>query len=96
MRCIHCRTENAQGTAYCQNCGAKMVVKVSFRDSLRLWGNKKAFAGMGIRGSSIAPLAAMSIEKAEKGWRIRKRRRKSWFRSDRWRMEAGIARTAVS
>lgn len=64
MRCIHCRTENVEGTTYCQNCGAKMAVKVSLRESLRLWGNKKAFAGMGIRGTSIAPLAAMSIEKS--------------------------------
>lgn len=96
MRCIHCRTENAQGTAYCQNCGAKMEVKVSFRDSLRFWGNKKAFAGMGIRGSSIAPLAAMSIEKSGEGLENQKKTAKKLVPVRLLEDGSWYCRTAVS
>lgn len=59
MKCQTCGAENSEGTHYCQNCGGKLKVKVSGRFS---WEHGTAFAGLGHKGSSIAPLGAMAIE----------------------------------
>lgn len=58
MKCKNCGVQNLDGTNYCQNCGSKLKLK----SSGSTWGNFKIFAGLGHKGSSIAPLAAMSIE----------------------------------
>ena len=59
MKCKKCGTENLDGTKYCQNCGNELKLK----NSSLPWGNAKALAGLGHKGSSIAPLGAISIEK---------------------------------
>ncbi len=60
MKCKICGVENLDGTRYCQNCGSKLEQKLS--DKLP-WKNAKVYAGLGHKGSSIAPLGAMAIEK---------------------------------
>ncbi len=59
MKCKICKAENLPGTHYCQNCGGKLKVKNS---GGLLWEKGKAFAGLGHKGSSIAPLGAMAVE----------------------------------
>lgn len=61
MKCKNCSFENIIGTNYCQNCGAKLKKKHFFQFS-----NTKYIAGMGHKGSSIAPLGVMSIENQTK------------------------------
>lgn len=63
MECKTCGTENLDGTHYCQNCGSKLKQKIPGGFP---WKNAKAYAGLGHKGPSIAPLGAMAIENQSK------------------------------
>lgn len=59
MKCETCLFENAEGTRYCQRCGKKLKA----RKPLFAWGDTKPWAGAGQKGTSMAPLGAMAVEK---------------------------------
>ena len=59
MKCKECDTENLDGTKYCCNCGAKLKLKMGKAS----WGGSKPLAGVGQKGSSLAPLGAMAIKR---------------------------------
>jgi predicted amidophosphoribosyltransferase len=52
--CKKCSFENYDGTRFCQRCGKKLSHRGSF--------NLSGLAGMGMKGVSIAPLAARTVE----------------------------------
>lgn len=55
--CKKCEFENLEGTKYCQKCGSKLKESAKLFD----FKNTKFLAGAGAKGSSIAPLAMMSV-----------------------------------
>lgn len=61
MKCKNCNSENQEGTKYCQRCGQPLEPK---QPSLFSWKSSKVYAGLGQKGSSLAPLGAMAIEKS--------------------------------
>ncbi|TGY91474.1 hypothetical protein E5329_20835 [Petralouisia muris] len=63
MKCKICSAENLEGTRYCQSCGEPLKESVSIGFP---WKHGKAYAGLGHKGSSIAPLGAMAIERQGK------------------------------
>lgn len=63
MECRICGMENLDGTHYCQTCGSRLKQKAFGGIP---WKNAKAFAGLGHKGPSIAPLGAMAIESQSK------------------------------
>lgn len=56
VKCKKCSFENYDGTKFCQGCGEKLPRKGAL--------NFNGVAGNGMKGASIAPLAAMSAEKS--------------------------------
>ncbi len=59
--CSNCNFENDTAALYCQKCGAKLPVKQlkKFLNSLEFG----SIAGAGQKGTSIAPLVGMTIDK---------------------------------
>lgn len=53
--CKKCSFKNYDGTKFCQRCGERLPYKKLF--------NLNGIAGMGMRGVSIAPLAAKAVKK---------------------------------
>lgn len=61
MKCSNCTFDNVDGTRYCQRCGTKLKIRVPLFDFG--WKNSRYSAGAGQKGSSMAPLGAMAVEK---------------------------------
>ena len=59
MKCKHCGFKNAEGSRFCQGCGAALDQK---KRAIK-GENLKFAAGTGLKDSSLAPLIAMNIEK---------------------------------
>lgn len=60
--CKNCGVENLDGTRFCQGCGRPLIpARHLFKN-----GNFKFLAGAGTKGSSIAPLVALSTERQAK------------------------------
>ena len=59
MKCELCLYENVDGTRYCQRCGKLLKTK----PALFAWGKTKHWAGTGQKGTNMAPLGAMAVEK---------------------------------
>lgn len=62
MKCAKCNSDNLAGTKYCQKCGGKVKEASLFTS----WKETKFLAGMGAKGSSLAPLGAMAVEEQSK------------------------------
>lgn len=63
--CTKCNFKNPQGSIYCQHCGNKLKKKAFFSTDANQ-SKKIFFAGMGNKGSSIAPLGGMAIQNQAK------------------------------
>lgn len=58
IKCNYCKFENLNDTRYCQKCGKRL----SGHTSLLGWKALQPLAGTGARGTSIAPIAALTID----------------------------------
>lgn len=74
MSCPKCHFENPQYSVYCQQCGCKLKKKSIFQRKKNN-ANQIFFAGMGQKGSSIAPLGGMAIANQAKQFADYKRNR---------------------
>lgn len=60
MSCSKCGFACPPQAAYCQKCGGKL------KQSGLSWSSTKSWAGVGTRGTSIAPLVSLSVENQAK------------------------------
>lgn len=59
--CSACQFQNPELSIYCQHCGKKLKKKL-FGNRMKASSNPIHLAGMGQKGSSMAPLGGMAIE----------------------------------